>query len=80
MSLKKKLLDIQAKMVNIKFEIIIGFSLLMIFSVPTEAPQNLTVLNVTGSRSAILSWEPVSPESIKGNFKGYKVNTFIIPL
>lgn len=47
------------------------------FTVPVEAPQNLTVLNVTGSRSALLSWEPVSPESVKGNFKGYKVNTYI---
>ncbi|KAL4121128.1 hypothetical protein QTP88_013693 [Uroleucon formosanum] len=41
--------------------------------VPVETPQNLTVLNVTGSRSAILSWDPVSPESVKGNFKGYKI-------
>jgi len=46
----------------------------LICLVPVETPQNLTVLNVTGSRSAILSWDPVSPESIKGNFKGYKVN------
>ncbi|XP_022162397.1 neuroglian-like isoform X2 [Myzus persicae] len=41
--------------------------------VPIDAPQNLTVLNVTGSKSAILSWEAVSPESVKGNFKGYKI-------
>ncbi|VVC24599.1 Hypothetical protein CINCED_3A009632 [Cinara cedri] len=41
--------------------------------VPVEVPQNLTVLNVTGSRSAELSWEPVTPESVKGNFKGYKI-------
>lgn len=33
-------------------------------------------MNVTGSKSAILSWEPVSPESIRGNFKGYKVNLY----
>lgn len=41
-----------------------------------EAPQNVTVLNVTESRSVILSWEPVSIESIRGNFTGYKVSTF----
>ncbi|KAF0760773.1 neuroglian-like isoform X1 [Aphis craccivora] len=40
---------------------------------PLDAPKNLTVLNVTGSKSAILSWEPVSPESARGNFKGYKI-------
>ncbi|XP_008180512.1 neuroglian-like [Acyrthosiphon pisum] len=42
-------------------------------NVPVDAPQNLTVINVTGSKSAILSWEPVSPESVKGTFKGYKI-------
>jgi len=47
------------------------------FTVPVDAPQNLTVMNVTGSKSAILSWEPVSPESVKGKFKGYKVNLYI---
>jgi len=50
----------------------------LICVVPVETPQNLTVLNVTGSRSAILSWDPVSPESVKGNFKGYKVKSIII--
>lgn len=49
-------------------------TILSYFVVPIDAPQNLTVLNVTGSKSAILSWEAVSPESVKGNFKGYKVN------
>jgi len=43
---------------------------------PLDAPKNLTVLSVTGSKSAILSWEPVSPESVRGNFKGYKVNLY----
>jgi len=48
------------------------------FIVPVDIPQNLTLVNVTGSRSAILSWEPVSPESVRGNFKGYKVNIKIV--
>jgi len=48
------------------------------FTVPVDSPQNLTVINVTGSKSAILSWEPVSPESVKGTFKGYKVNLYIL--
>ncbi|XP_025205717.1 neuroglian-like isoform X1 [Melanaphis sacchari] len=49
---------------------IIGYSC---EDVPIDIPKNLTVINVTGSKSAILSWEPVSPESVKGNFKGYKI-------
>lgn len=43
---------------------------------PTEAPTNFTMLQVTGSTSAILSWTPVSPESVKGHFKGYKIQTW----
>ncbi|XP_025407502.1 neuroglian-like [Sipha flava] len=55
---------------NVPHKEVIGYSG---EDVPVEAPQNLTVLNVTGSRSAILSWQPVLPESVKGNFKGYKI-------
>lgn len=43
---------------------------------PTEAPTNFTMLQVTGSTSAVLSWTPVSPESVKGHFKGYKIQTW----
>lgn len=62
-----------------KFEIITLYNFNLkfkMFIVPLDIPQNLTLVNVTGSRSAILSWEPVSPESVRGNFKGYKVNIF----
>lgn len=43
---------------------------------PTQAPSNLTLIQVTASTSAILSWNPVPPESINGHFKGYKVQTW----
>ncbi|XP_050425383.1 neuroglian isoform X2 [Adelges cooleyi] len=55
---------------NVPQQEIIGYSG---EDVPVETPQNFTVVNVTGSRSAILSWDPVSPESLKGSFKGYKI-------
>ncbi|XP_050520545.1 neuroglian isoform X2 [Daktulosphaira vitifoliae] len=55
---------------NVPQQEIIGYSG---EDVPQETPQNLTIRNVTGSRSAILSWDPVSPESVKGHFKGYKI-------
>lgn len=44
---------------------------------PLEAPKNFTVLQVTGSDSAILTWNPVAPESVRGHFKGYKIQTWI---
>lgn len=40
---------------------------------PSQAPSNLTVLQVTGSTSAILRWNPVPKESINDHFKGYKI-------
>ncbi|XP_031628790.1 neuroglian-like isoform X2 [Contarinia nasturtii] len=43
---------------------------------PTQAPTNFTLVQVTASTSAILSWNPVPIESINGHFKGYKVQTW----
>lgn len=43
---------------------------------PTQAPTNFTLVQVTGSTSAILSWKPVTPESVNGHFKGYKIQTW----
>ncbi|XP_012258678.2 neuroglian isoform X2 [Athalia rosae] len=44
--------------------------------VPQQSPGNFTLLKVLGSTSAILSWNPVSNESIRGFFKGYKIQTW----
>ncbi|XP_073993820.1 neuroglian isoform X3 [Rhodnius prolixus] len=43
---------------------------------PTDAPTNLTLVQVTSSTSALLSWAPVSPASVRGHFKGYKIQTW----
>ena len=37
--------------------------------VPVDAPTNLMLNEVVGPRSAILSWNPVKPESVRGDFK-----------
>ncbi|KAF4518843.1 hypothetical protein B566_EDAN006694 [Ephemera danica] len=44
--------------------------------VPMLPPRNFSVLTVTDSTSALLSWEPVTPESVRGEFKGYKIQTW----
>lgn len=43
---------------------------------PLEAPTNFSMIQVTSSTSAILGWNPVNPESIRGHFKGYKIQTW----
>ena len=40
---------------------------------PTEAPRNLTLHDLRDATTALLGWEPVSEDSIRGHFKGYKV-------
>ncbi|XP_014258139.1 neuroglian isoform X2 [Cimex lectularius] len=44
--------------------------------VPLEAPGNFTVINVTSSTDAVLSWNHVDPNSVQGHFKGYKIQTW----
>lgn len=44
--------------------------------VPLQAPTNFTLVQVTASTSALLSWNAVSPDSVRGHFKGYKVQTW----
>lgn len=55
------------------------FFLLKLFSYdaePTQAPQNLTLLELKDATTALLAWEPVANDSIRGHFKGYKVSWF----
>ena len=35
--------------------------------VPLEAPSNFTLNQIIDERSAILSWNPVNPDSVQGN-------------
>ena len=44
--------------------------------VPLNAPKKLILNEVVGPRSAILSWEAVNPDSVRGDFKGYKIQTW----
>ncbi|CAG0896608.1 unnamed protein product, partial [Cyprideis torosa] len=43
---------------------------------PLEAPRNFTVRRVVDAQTAVLSWEPVTPGSVRGEFKGYKIQTW----
>lgn len=43
---------------------------------PLEAPSNFTLVQVTNYNAALLSWNHVSPESVRGHFKGYKIQTW----
>ncbi|XP_075216737.1 neuroglian isoform X2 [Lycorma delicatula] len=44
--------------------------------VPLQAPSNFTLIQVTTSTSALLSWNPVPLDSVRGHFKGYKIQTW----
>lgn len=43
---------------------------------PESAPRNFTVLKVVDANSAILNWQAVTEESVRGHFKGYKLQTW----
>ncbi|KAK7076289.1 ATP-dependent DNA helicase chl1, partial [Halocaridina rubra] len=44
--------------------------------VPSEAPTNLTLVELRDATTALLSWNPVSNTSVQGHFKGYKIQTW----
>lgn len=44
--------------------------------VPLEAPSNFTLVQITTGTAALLSWRPVSPQSVRGHYKGYKIQTW----
>ncbi len=58
---------------NVAAEEVVGYSG---EDIPAESPTNFTLREVVGPRSAVVSWNPVSPESIRGEFKGYKIQTW----
>lgn len=43
---------------------------------PIEAPGNFTVIQVTGPEQVLLGWTKVANESVKGHFKGYKIEVW----
>lgn len=44
--------------------------------VPLLPPINFTLEEVTTATSALFSWNPVPDESVRGHFKGYKIQTW----
>lgn len=49
----------------------------ILFVGPTEAPRDLKVDSVNSGTEAILSWTGVSPDSVRGHFRGYKIYTWV---
>lgn len=45
-------------------------------SEPEQAPTNFTLLQIQAPTIALLSWNPVPLESVKGHFRGYKIRTW----
>ncbi|EDW07901.2 neuroglian isoform X1 [Drosophila mojavensis] len=43
---------------------------------PLEAPTNFSMQQVTSATTAYVGWNKVSEESVRGHFKGYKIQTW----
>ncbi|XP_045524749.1 neuroglian isoform X1 [Pieris brassicae] len=44
---------------------------------PLQSPANFSLVQVTTGTTALLSWNPVSAETVRGHFKGYKIQTWV---
>lgn len=44
--------------------------------VPTEAPSNFKWLYIIFAKTAFFIWNPVSPDTLRGHFRGYKIQTW----
>ncbi|RWS15378.1 neuronal cell adhesion molecule-like protein [Dinothrombium tinctorium] len=44
---------------------------------PLEAPQDFRLEGIKSAKAAEFSWNPVSPESIRGHFRGYKLESWV---
>ncbi|TRY75568.1 hypothetical protein TCAL_04520 [Tigriopus californicus] len=60
---------------NVAAEEVLGYSG---EDIPAEAPTSFALQEVVGPRSAIVSWEGVNKDSIRGEFKGYKIQTWTL--
>lgn len=45
---------------------------------PLNAPQNFKLSEVRDHKSALMTWDPVDPNSIRGHFQGYKIQTHAV--
>ncbi|XP_061709263.1 neuroglian isoform X3 [Cydia pomonella] len=43
---------------------------------PLLAPTNFTLVEVISGNEALLSWNPVPPDSVRGHFNGYRIQTW----
>lgn len=43
---------------------------------PTESPKNFINVPPVDPKGSSFRWDPVSPDSIRGHFKGYKIQTW----
>lgn len=46
--------------------------------VPLVAPKEFWLKEIRDGRTAVFAWSPVSPESVRGHFRGYKIQTWTI--
>ncbi|KAM3958602.1 neuroglian-like [Aphomia sociella] len=44
---------------------------------PLQAPNNFSLVQVITGTTALLNWNAVPPETVRGHFKGYKIQTWI---
>jgi hypothetical protein len=44
--------------------------------VPTQSPGNFSMIEKMDSRTALVSWDPVELNSLRGKFEGYKIQTW----
>lgn len=44
---------------------------------PTQEPRNFRMTSLISPKSAQFAWDPIPPESIRGKFKGYKIQAWV---
>lgn len=44
---------------------------------PLQAPTNFSLVQIITGTTALLNWNPVPAESVRGHFKGYKIQTWV---
>lgn len=44
---------------------------------PLQIPQNFQLVEIRDARTAKLRWDHVMPDSVRGHFKGYKIQTWV---
>ncbi|UXI20068.1 DNA repair protein [Sarcoptes scabiei] len=45
---------------------------------PLRSPENFRVVEIRDHKSALMAWDPVSSDSVRGHFQGYKIQTYAV--